>query len=326
MEYPLTRNPNKHYYTSRNNSISCIVMHVTAGLQDLDLEGPDNSAEGTVKYGQNVERAASWHSIVDSDTIIPCLPDTFTAFHCKGLNSRGLGLEISNQDAKWSNKPARWIEKTLRNAAVVCREWEDKYNIPQRLITLAQANAGVKGYIYHSTADPTRRQDPGKDFPINTLWRYVNELRNPVATTPVDEEIDVLYKLVVDDTDNYLWDGYHDPLWIRTTEQLQLINTTPHVKEHKISRRGLRVIQENGFFSRIENERERNPIGDAVWLHERGQAVYSDNSVQSRALEALMTLVAEQNGLSVGDVQRVVSEEIQKGLKVDVNVRAAEQG
>lgn len=168
MAYPLLSNPNRHYYTSRNGRILGIVLHVTAGLEDFTP--PDNGAEATVKYGQGNTRAASWHGIVDSDSIIDCLPDGYTAFHVVGYNSRTLGLEIANRDAKWGTKPAWWVDSTLRNAAAWCRPRVKKYGLPIQLASKGQVDSALRagrpfGFSYHYYLDPRNRIDPGKDFP-----------------------------------------------------------------------------------------------------------------------------------------------------------------
>lgn len=168
------RNPHgPHFYATRRNAITLIVLHITAGLQDLDMRGADHSAEGTARYAATTSRPVSWHKGVDSDSVIDLLPDNYTAFHCRGFNSRGLGLEISKTTTDWDSAPTRWVHATLANAAIVCRTWEKRHRIPQRLLTRTQAARGERGYLYHSTADPSRRSDPGANFPIRMLWSLI---------------------------------------------------------------------------------------------------------------------------------------------------------
>lgn len=176
MGYALMGNPHKHYYPTRNKRIRLIGLHVTAGLQDLDMKGEDHSARGTNRYGATTSTQASWHCCVDSDSIEDALPDSYTAFHIKGYNSESLGLEISNKDAIWSNKPAAWVEATLLNAARKCLDWERKHNIPRVLLTKQDVDAGKWGYTYHMFLDPKRRRDPGKDFPIERFFEMIDAL------------------------------------------------------------------------------------------------------------------------------------------------------
>lgn len=191
MNYALLSNPKTNYYSFRRKRTRLIVVHVTAGIEDLDMLGLDVSAQKTNHYGATTSRSASWHSCVDSDSIEPALPENYTAFHCQGYNSMSLGLEICNTDARWDNKSPEWTEATLLNAAKVCLGWEKRYGIPRVLLTKEEVDAGKWGYSYHMFLDPTRRRDPGVTFP----WEYfVSILENldsgqgAPALPPVDDK------------------------------------------------------------------------------------------------------------------------------------------
>ena len=176
MSYALTANPHRHYYTSRRGKILGIVLHVTAGLEDFTP--PDLGAESTIRYGLANARPASWHGIVDSDSVIDCLPDSYTAFHVVGYNSHTLGLEIANRDAKWAGKPQWWVDATIANAAAWCRPRVAKYGLPVALASRAEVDRAIKagrpfGFTYHSYLDPTRRIDPGRDFPWQTFAAHL---------------------------------------------------------------------------------------------------------------------------------------------------------
>lgn len=171
---------NNKYYTSRNKPVLGIVLHVTAGLQDLGMVGNDPSAEGTIKFGQNTTGDASWHAIADTDTAKTCLPSTYTAWQVKGYNSPTVGIEISNLDAKWDNKPAKWVEATLRNAAQLAAMYVKKYDLPLTLSKKAAVDtalsAGKKfGFSYHMWLNPATRSDPGVTFPWSQFIGYVKE-------------------------------------------------------------------------------------------------------------------------------------------------------
>lgn len=189
MAYPLLSNPRKHYYTTRTSPILGIVLHVTAGLEDFTP--PDSGAEATIKYGQSNTRPASWHGIVDSDSIIDCLPDSYTAFHVVGFNSPTLGLEIANRDAKWTGKPQRWVDDTIRNAAEWCRPRVEKYGLPVQLCTAAEVRSAVAarrkfGFTYHRYLDPSRRIDPGFDFPWAQFAGYLRGGASAALRVPAE--------------------------------------------------------------------------------------------------------------------------------------------
>lgn len=197
MTYALLANPHKNFYPTRNKKVNLIVLHVTAGLQDLDQVGADQSAAGTNRYGATTATQASWHKCVDSDSIDDALPDEYTAWHCVSYNSPSLGLEISNADARWDNKPDGWIYSTLLNAARVCLTWEKKFGIPRRLLNKVQVDAGMSGYSYHMFLDPARRHDPGATFPWDRFVQILQGLETgntdplpPTSTTlPVSHPV-----------------------------------------------------------------------------------------------------------------------------------------
>lgn len=176
MGYYLLDNPNPngaHYYTTRRKPLRVIVLHITAGLEDMDLIGPDASAERTARYCATTDRQVSWHAGADSDSWFNLLPASYTAWHASDYNSLSWGLEISKTDTSWGDEPKAWVERTLRNAAAACRPVATKYGIPPRLLTRAEVDAGMDGFTYHSRLDPTRRTDPGPDFPIARFFELL---------------------------------------------------------------------------------------------------------------------------------------------------------
>lgn len=87
-------------------------------------------------------------------------------------------------------------------------------DVPLARITRKQALARKPGFIGHGETDPTRRSDPGPDFPwFRFLAMVRDELNGPATTTPArpapttDEDLEVLmrYPFILRDTKTTAW-------------------------------------------------------------------------------------------------------------------------
>lgn len=193
------------YYSTRKLPVLGIVLHITAGL--TDTVGEDTSAESTARYGSTTTVPASWHVVVDSDSIVPCLQDRRTAWHAGAVgynfNSPTLGIEIGLKSTDWRTLPDEHVEKILRNVAVWAAPRCIQYGIPlvlRRDRDEVQSFINLKkpfGFAYHADLSPTTRTDPGlvgasrvDTFPLERFWAILAEeiaVRRgvPPVTTPV---------------------------------------------------------------------------------------------------------------------------------------------
>lgn len=174
-------------YPSRNASVQLIAVHTAESV--FDTSGADSGAEAVAGYQSRTDRPSSYHTLVDRDSTIDTLPDTATSFGVVGYNSRALNLSFAMSAADWGNAAkAKAAEPMLHRAAKKAAEWCKKYDIPVRLITKAQADAGVKGLTSHGRLDPSRRSDPGLHFPWDRFLMLVRSyLGSPSTTTPEDD-------------------------------------------------------------------------------------------------------------------------------------------
>ena len=199
--YLLEKHVNLHnggklpWYTTRNTckhgirGAHLMVIHTPEALQDFNP--PDLTAEKVAAYGASTTRA-SWHWTVDSDSIIPMVPDTYTAWHASDYNRCGIGIELGAYAHTWPTAPAWWTEQVIRNAAEAIRPSMVKYGIPFQRVSRANADLGGFGLISHAELDPTRRSDPGKDFPWD---RLVANLEGDMAAF-TEHEVKVLKEVV----------------------------------------------------------------------------------------------------------------------------------
>ena len=183
--YLLDHGQRVHWYPTRNTcqhgqGIHLIVFHTAENLPDFNP--PDTGAEAIARYGATTDRSVSWHSTVDSDSIIPMLPDDHTAWHVRDYNRCSLGVEMATKAAEWVNTPPSWRLDILENCARVVADWSKAHAIPLRKLSKQEADQGLKGLIFHSDLDPTRRSDPGPAFP---LYYVIQEAQKLLTGTPV---------------------------------------------------------------------------------------------------------------------------------------------
>ena len=194
--YHLLDHPNPHgpnYYTQRRtcrHGITgrphLIVVHTAEVLPDFDP--PDYAAERVVNYASTTTRSVSWHSTVDSDSIIPTLPDEYVGFHVKGFNTCSLGMEYGTQAAAWWKTPWEWREPTLLNGARQVADWCKKWDITVKHLTRAEVDEGWGGIVGHDVLDPDRRTDPGESFPWDWFIERVEEFRWEASDDPLTPE------------------------------------------------------------------------------------------------------------------------------------------
>jgi len=161
-------NPNgNHWHTGRRtcqhgiDGPHILVVHVSTQLPDY--AGEDTNAEALAHYMQSTSRAASWHYSADSDSRINMLPVSDTAWHVRGYNRCGIGLEIATVHDDWDNAPERWLDGIFEQAQGVVAE-ANTLGIPSVRLTKDQVDAGGYGFVAHSDLDPDRRKDPGPTF------------------------------------------------------------------------------------------------------------------------------------------------------------------
>ena len=183
-------------YPTMNQTPRVIVVHSTESLADLN--GPDSGAENVANWFATNNVTASYHTVTDSDSTVPCLPagldgtTPHTAFHAAGANSFSLGLSMAVQAHTWPALPADWVARVLDRAAAEAALWCSRWDIPPVLITMEQAANGWKGIIGHGMWDPGSRSDPGAGFPWTDFLGRVQRgpgRVNPPQPTEGDDDV-----------------------------------------------------------------------------------------------------------------------------------------
>lgn len=223
------KNPNgDHFYTTRRGRVLAIVVHITAGLEDLDATD-DMSAEQTARYAATTDRAVSWHSGSDADSALDLLPDTYTAFQCQGYNSTTYGHEISKRHTDWRWMPEPWRTRTLTVAARHLAPKAAVLGVPRRHATRVELDRAIAsggapvGFVGHWELDPSRRSDPGLVGRLDTFpWTEFFALMGATANIPASQESDV-FKLAINKTDRGVpWAIYSTsaPFWLSLDDML----------------------------------------------------------------------------------------------------------
>lgn len=164
-------------YSSMNADPRCIVVHTAESM--ADLIGDDLGAENVARWFTTNTVAASYHTLVDSDSTVRCLPAGLdgtvchTAFHAYGVNSWTLGLSLAMRADSWPTLPQPWASKILNRAVNEAAAWCVRWGIPAARITFAEAQAGGKGFMAHADTSPEDRSDPGAGFPWDLFLRLV---------------------------------------------------------------------------------------------------------------------------------------------------------
>lgn len=157
-------------YPTRNGgtaAIRCI------GIHTAETDPSPASAENVARWlRDSAPNPASYHSLVDSDSEVELLPDSAVAFGIASFNTPTVHLSFATRAGWWGRYPA-WDDDALDRGARVAARWVRRYNIPLRWITRTQALGGERGFVRHSTMDPSRRSDPGASFPADRFFTLI---------------------------------------------------------------------------------------------------------------------------------------------------------
>ena len=152
--------------------------------------GAAGSAEAVARFIQRRQTPGSYHAIVDESEWIHLIPFSAEAWgEGTGGNRWALHLSFACRTVDWATMPddrrKRLLDQGARAATDMAR-WvkaEHGITVPARLITAAEYRAGRPGFTSHAALDPSRRTDPGSDFPwIDFLDLYAYHMETPDMT------------------------------------------------------------------------------------------------------------------------------------------------
>lgn len=156
--------------TRRNGEQPSGVIVVHTAESTPDNVGLDSGAEGVANFVCNRSDYGSYHTLVDSDSILQMAPAHDETFHCRFTNPHSVGVSAACKAHEWHLLPEvkrrAYVVNLGKAAAILAKEIKQLTGItvPARRISRAQALAQVPGFIAHGETDPTRRSDPGPSF------------------------------------------------------------------------------------------------------------------------------------------------------------------
>lgn len=267
LEHPNPRakaNPDGRYWgyaTRKGGRVSGVIVVHSAEVAP-DYVDEDRGAEATASYFTHSDRPASYHLIVDSDSIVRFLPLSHTAFHdATGTNHHSIGVSMGTQAHTWGTRPDhddRMVRNAARAIAEALRYAAGQHDDPAdwaRWITPAQARRQEPGLVEHGEMDPTRRSDPWTKHRLrpelrDRLLRYVRE----ELTTDTPKEWDEM--ATRDEIAQVVTEGaalavmaitgdQFDPATIRTADVFNLRDLSAELRAGIVAV-GVQVIQQVG--------------------------------------------------------------------------------
>ncbi|WP_217923767.1 N-acetylmuramoyl-L-alanine amidase [Miltoncostaea oceani] len=143
-----------------------VVIHCTEG----------STAEGAARWFANPRSGGSAHVVVDDVEVWRCVDDMAIAWHARGANTNGLGLEIAGF-ARWTREEWMAHQPRLVEAARIHAGWCRVYSIPLQEGT-------SRGYHTHAGLPGNDHWDPGPGFPIDFYLQQVRRFLNVAPTPP----------------------------------------------------------------------------------------------------------------------------------------------
>ena len=147
----------------------------------------------------------SYHADCDHKGSLLLVSYRNEAFHVAthSLNRSTYGLSFANRTTDWVRFTPERLRLTIVSGAeraadmAAWHKLQTGKDIPARLLSLRQVLDGERGFFYHSTADPTRRSDPGRDFPAAM---FLNEYDRLIENKqPTKEQLDMVLHEAMND-------------------------------------------------------------------------------------------------------------------------------
>lgn len=187
---------------------TCIVHTAECARDDV---GEDTSAEGTAKFIAERADYGSYHTLVDSDSIIEMVPYEYEAWQDSETNNWAVGISAALRTTDWGNMPADREERVYRNLAWAAADFvtymrTKGIEVERKRISGADARARKPGFCAHGDSGISR-SDPGVNFDWARFFRYTNEILDGDDLSLTDEQAKQLAYIASPEFKAHFWTG-----------------------------------------------------------------------------------------------------------------------
>lgn len=190
---------------------TCIIHTAECALDNV---GEDTSAEGTAEFIRTRSDYGSYHTLVDSDSIIEMAPYEYETWQDSETNPWAVGLSCACQADNWHLIPADRRDRIYRNLATAAADFvtymkTKSITVPLRRITGAEARARVPGFCAHGDSG-VDRHDPGAQFDWDLFFAYTRQALGGAAittqsTTTTDDPLEEIMSFFKDKAEASKW-------------------------------------------------------------------------------------------------------------------------
>lgn len=213
MGYYLLDNPpvQQQFYPSRPRPLSGgVLIHTTESI--MDNVGPDTGAENVAGFIARRNDYGSYHVIVDSDSAVALVPDSYVAYHCGagGYNGVTWGISFACRTTDLDVN-SEWTRKAMANAArEIAGFWQrNNFDVAtaSQFIPALQTQSRP-GMSTHGEAQPGDRSDAWTRHPQRAGLEalLLVEIAKVNGSNPEpDEDDDMKQVMIRDDRTGAVW-------------------------------------------------------------------------------------------------------------------------
>jgi hypothetical protein len=221
----------QQFYPTRRNPLSGgVLVHTTESI--MDDVGPDTGAENVAAYIARRTEFGSYHVIVDSDSAVALMPDSYTAFHCevKDFNSRTWAISFACKTSDLDVN-AEWTKRAMLQASEqIYGFWKrNDFDVQDSAAFIAAGDTlNTAGLTTHGDAQPYNRSDAWTRHPqrpqlesmlVDNILSFVD----PVPPSPGGEPVKP--EMLRDPRDGTIWLAYPGTPWRTHVKTQQDIKT-----------------------------------------------------------------------------------------------------